>query len=363
MQLKLVAAPLVVCAGLGLGGAALAAPSVTMYGVADAGVGHSRYSFDQDGVHARYANTGFRSGQHHTSRWGLKGSEDLGGGLKAVFNLEGKIDLADGGGEDFRRRAFVGLAGHWGTLTLGRQKNVGDSFLKLTTVRSLGKAERAFGVHGPRISGLVKYMSPRLGGFRAGIGYARADGYRDWITSGVVHASGPLRLAAAYDRQRPTDKSGQPLGWSVHNWALAMGYDFGSVRLTAGYGQDRGGKLKKPGDVSSKTLGGFSPAGLGDYNSRGFRSRNYYLGATVPLGSSELGFSWSRSSSNLARVYANQNGGAKLASATQNIIAAQYLYHLSRRTRLYAWGAHAWGLAYLKGFKGRVFGVGLYHAF
>ena len=60
------------------------------------------------------------------SRWGLKGQEDLGGGLKAIFQLENGFDVGTGqlgqGGREFGRQAFVGVTGNsWGTVTLGRQ--------------------------------------------------------------------------------------------------------------------------------------------------------------------------------------------------------------------------------------------------
>ncbi|MFP3615972.1 porin, partial [Paraburkholderia sp. SIMBA_050] len=60
------------------------------------------------------------------SRWGLKGAEDLGGGLKAVFNLESGVNLQNGAFADsgrlFNRAAYVGLQSPYGTVTLGRQK-------------------------------------------------------------------------------------------------------------------------------------------------------------------------------------------------------------------------------------------------
>jgi hypothetical protein len=62
------------------------------------------------------------SGGKNTSRWGLRGTEDLGGGLKAVFNLEGGI-LMDTGAADgalFKRQAYVGLEGSFGRVVIGR---------------------------------------------------------------------------------------------------------------------------------------------------------------------------------------------------------------------------------------------------
>lgn len=65
------------------------------------------------------------SGNLQGDRWGLIGSEDVGGGLKAIFRLEGGFNVDNGmlgqGGAEFGRKAYVGLASPVGTVTLGRQ--------------------------------------------------------------------------------------------------------------------------------------------------------------------------------------------------------------------------------------------------
>ncbi len=98
-------------------GAAQAESNVQVYGLIDAGVENvSHAAANGNGV------TRVVSGGMNTSRWGFRGSEDLGGGLKAVFQLEGGI-LLDTGNMDtalFRRQANVGLEGSWGRVVLGR---------------------------------------------------------------------------------------------------------------------------------------------------------------------------------------------------------------------------------------------------
>ncbi|HEY1611589.1 MAG TPA: porin, partial [Paraburkholderia sp.] len=95
--------------------------SVTLYGVADVSM---RYL-----TNANANNDGklfMTNGAITNSRFGLKGTEDLGGGLKAIFDLESGINLQDGSFADtgrlFNRAAYVGLDSQYGTLTLGRQK-------------------------------------------------------------------------------------------------------------------------------------------------------------------------------------------------------------------------------------------------
>ncbi len=99
--------------------AAHAQSSVTLYGLIDAGL---TYTNNQGGSH----NFKETSGQVNGSRWGLRGAEDLGGGLKAIFTLENGFSIANGtlgqGGREFGRQAFVGLSSaQFGAVTLGRQ--------------------------------------------------------------------------------------------------------------------------------------------------------------------------------------------------------------------------------------------------
>ncbi len=99
--------------------AAHAQSSVTLYGLIDAGI---TYTNNQDG----HINFKMTSGSVNGSRWGLRGSEDLGGGLKAIFTLENGFNIANGklgqNGREFGRQAFVGLSSNqYGAVTLGRQ--------------------------------------------------------------------------------------------------------------------------------------------------------------------------------------------------------------------------------------------------
>lgn len=104
-------------AGLAAPGAAQAQSNVQIYGLIDAGVENVSHSAANGNSVTRVV-----SGGMNTSRWGLRGTEDLGGGLKAVFQLEGGIFL-DTGTQDgplFKRQAIVGLEGGFGRLVLGR---------------------------------------------------------------------------------------------------------------------------------------------------------------------------------------------------------------------------------------------------
>ncbi|CAB3792834.1 porin [Pararobbsia alpina] len=132
-QLKFVGA--LSCAGLALACQhASAQSSVTLYGVADVSV---RYLTN---TNAANDNRLFMTnGAITNSRFGMRGTEDLGGGYSAIFDLESGINLQDGTGASrlFNRNAYVGLSGPYGTVTLGRQKTplfdtLGDTYDPLT---------------------------------------------------------------------------------------------------------------------------------------------------------------------------------------------------------------------------------------
>jgi predicted porin len=112
------ASALALCAGIT--GTAQAQSNVTLYGLIDAGV-EQLNNVSTGGSVTRMPSLG----GSFASRWGMRGSEDLGGGLKTVFTLESGFGPDNGilqqGGRAFGRQAFVGLAGDWGAVTLGRQ--------------------------------------------------------------------------------------------------------------------------------------------------------------------------------------------------------------------------------------------------
>ena len=98
-------------------GVAHAQSSVTLYGIVDAGFAYNNNS----GGHKLYETS---AGNLQGDRWGLRGTEDLGGGLKALFVLENGFNAFSGklgqGGDEFGRQAYVGLSSQFGTVTLGQ---------------------------------------------------------------------------------------------------------------------------------------------------------------------------------------------------------------------------------------------------
>ena len=106
--------------------------SVTLYGILDAGI---TYVNNTGGSHV----VKFDDGVAYGNRFGLKGTEDLGGGLKAVFTLESGFHLGNGqlgfGGAEFGRQAYVGLQNDWGTLSFGNQLDITNGRIDLQHLR------------------------------------------------------------------------------------------------------------------------------------------------------------------------------------------------------------------------------------
>jgi predicted porin len=154
---------------LGAASVAHAQSSVTLYGILDTGVD---FASNVQGGHLYQMQSGVSAG----SRWGLKGAEDLGGGLSAIFKLESGFNSANGSlgsGLAFSRNAYVGLSSNTlGTLTLGRQW---DPVVDLIEPYSLNSQYGGWYFSHPNdmdnldngfaVSNAVKYTSPNIGGF------------------------------------------------------------------------------------------------------------------------------------------------------------------------------------------------------
>ena len=118
----------------GMVGSAHAGTSVTLYGIIDTGLGYTQFKNQSTDIKA--TRTGFYDGVQSGNRWGLRGSEDLGDGLRTVFALESGFTLQNGkaaqGDRLFGREATLGLAhDNWGSMVFGRQLNVASRFIGL----------------------------------------------------------------------------------------------------------------------------------------------------------------------------------------------------------------------------------------
>jgi predicted porin len=198
----------IVIGGLGLAAShANAQSSVTLYGIADGGF---TYTSNQGGK-ANYQAT---AGSEQGSRWGLLGSEDLGGGNHAIFRLENGFNLQTGtasaNGRIFGRQAWVGLSSdRWGQLTFGRQYNAAQDSLEPL---QMAVETSQYGTH-PfdtddlnntfRTDNSVKYVTPNFHGLTVNSMYGFSNNAGNFATNrswsvGASYAGGPLQFGAAY---------------------------------------------------------------------------------------------------------------------------------------------------------------------
>ena len=245
---------LIALAVLAASGVAMAQSSVTLYGVADLGLVKS------NGISAQMSGNGTMN--NGNSRLGVRGVEDLGGGLKASFNFEQGINAESGKTEanTFQRAAWLGLSGNFGSVRLGRSLTpsyYGMAAWELTGAANYSAAANQFGfvAAGSRNDSQFAYTTPSFGGFSATVGYIMKpdNGGNAKYDLNVIYANGPIAAALSYNKVK--DFKG--------NASLGGSYDFGVAKIAASW-QDgyKGGKgIAGEQKQSGFTIGGTVPIG------------------------------------------------------------------------------------------------------
>ena len=209
------------------------------------------------------------SGGMTTSWWGLKGTEDLGSGLKADFNLTAFFRGDTGtpgrfnGDPFFARDANVGLSGSFGRVGLGRDKApnflptiltnpFGDSFTISPLVLHANVGTGAWGKNNltsPADTGWsnqIIYSTPSFGGLKANVHYqfgeqtAQGDKSKKNVGLNVLYGAGPLSLVAFYERSQINNPVVLDVRPTKTNWMVGGTYDFKVVKLYGTYGQSKG---------------------------------------------------------------------------------------------------------------------------
>lgn len=303
MSKKLIAAA--IAAAIAPAAAMADASNVTIYGLIDYGFAHRG---GDDGAGSRAGRGGslneFQGGISAGNRIGFKGSEDLGNGLKAIFEIEwGFSDSQANGGSSngpvtFNRHTWVGLTGSWGTVLGGRLDGARYSFtgkydpFKNQTVAN---AASVFGRtsnlgQGDRADNAVLYLSPDFSGFKFLAAYTKS------LLNAEGHGTPALGLAPAAANSGNNIKQGDtPL------YAVAMMYDQGPISFTLDYEnlEVKGVDAHKADEFDIWVTGGsydFGMVKLSAYyeNTRGesggllgagnrIKGDGWLLGATVPV--------------------------------------------------------------------------------
>ena len=318
---------LIALAVLAASGAAMAQSSVTLYGVADAGVTYLNGASNWSGV---------TSGNNLTSRLGFRGTEDLGGGLRANFVLEGGFNLDNGDGASsyagakagegfqFKRRSTVGVEGSFGEVRLGRELTAAyNATARYDVFGSVGIGQSRLWADGDvvdasanatavttnqRISNAVTYVSPNFAGFKVGVNYAFGEtsagtSNSSYAGAGLMYDNGPLSLGLGLERLN--NGTNAVVNSDIDAWSLGGSYDFGVAKLLAGYRESTVDRVVGLGDAENKRNGA-------------------YVAVTAPVGPGLVRASYNR--------YENEFNGSK-QKADQ--LAVGYVYSLSKRTSVY----------------------------
>lgn len=281
--------------------------SVTMFGLLDLSVGRSEAP---GGAAASNVN----SGNMTTSFIGFKGSEDLGGGMSAVFSIESFLRGDTGAAGRFNgdtfwaRNSYVGIAHNkLGTVTLGRNttslfvntllfNSFGDSFGFSPAIRQTFTSGGEVQVSGDTgWSDSVKYASPSFGGlsFTAHGALSEANGGRNLGVSALYFA-GPLSAGFAW---QDVKKGTGPFNPDTRAWQLGAAYNLAPVKLYAQYGSSD----NKTADNTTTVLG---------------------LGADWTIGLGKVLVQWNKLSPDVGN--------------SQKALSLGYDYLLSKRTDVYA---------------------------
>jgi predicted porin len=306
---------LILLATLGaIAGAASAQSTVAVYGLADMGI-------DRQTGGVAGSITKLSSGIQSGSRIGFKGNEDLGGGLSALFVLEGGIGLDTGAslqsGLLFGRQAFVGLKSNLGAITLGRQytaiNNVVCSDIDPFQCSLAGHAFNMLsaggtptnGGNGSRTNNAIKYTSPATTGITGELTYgfgevAAHSSFARTIGGSIGYAAGPLSVKLAHNSVNNATAT-----QTAKVTVLGGKYNFGIAALNLGY------------VVNKNAFTGNSSVPMAD-------SREVIAGATVPVGVGTVIVSFIK---NFDRSGAGNDA---------NQAAIAYTYALSKRSNLYS---------------------------
>ena len=318
---------LIALAVLAASGAAMAQSSVTLFGVADIGVGYVKNSGGD-------SNYGLTNGGLATSRLGFRGVEDLGGGLKAGFWLEGGLTLDDGtsSGFNFKRRSTISLMGNFGEVRLGRDLTAGyktvlnyDLFGQVGMGSFLGTSNNLYGTaddaDGQRASNLIAYHSNDIAGFKGGLQYGFGEnsgsnkGNR-YLGAYLGFDNGPLSVTIAGDR----NNFGYTTASITPPVAASAGTDRTQLSLGASYDL---GMLKLSGLIQRVEFEDVGFAGKDKFD-------NWMLGASAPVGPGTI-----------KAQYASYNDKSFTNGDAQQL-SVGYQYDLSKRTAVYT------TVAYLK---------------
>jgi predicted porin len=280
------------------GGAAHAQSSVTIYGAVDASLSYTNKI--STGGKDTGGQMALDSGLMKGSRLGVKGVEDLGGGIKALFTIENgfNLDTGEAGqkGVLWGRQATIGLSGNFGTILAGRQKDVLDDVGSITSPGDFGGVvSRVHSLNldrtnGERVNNSIRYNTPNFSGFTGSVIYGFGEepgstGAGQSFGLGGTYANGPLNIGLGYFQSKMGGKSASDVNGAaacngavmamgkdkigdkagdtcLKTWTLAAAYQFGPARVYGSYSRVKLPLAKVPSEIADNPKHNYSFAAL-----------------------------------------------------------------------------------------------------
>lgn len=329
---------LIALAVMAISGAASAQSSVTLYGVVDTSIAYESGS----SAKGNSSWSGIQNNGNVNSRLGFKGTEDLGGGLKANFVLEAHLSPDTGATPlSFGRQSTVGLSGNFGEVRLGRELTA--AYNATSRYDMMGQA--GYGAShlwrdyflDSRVNNAVTYVSPNVGGLVVGLNYGfgedknfLSDKYSNsasrYMGAGVTYDNGPLSLGLALER---LNNGARTVGLRTDAWSLGGSYDLGVVKLAAAYRESKMNREDFPPQALRWEV----------------KQQGLMFGVSAPVGTAgEIRATWNH----YRDTYYSESEQDFRAKA--NALALGYVHNLSKRTALYG------TVAYIKNKKEMVDG-------
>lgn len=312
-----------------------ATSNVDIYGQFDVSVDRTSGIKTISNVNPLQKNSAWRASSN-ASRIGLKGTEDLGGGLAAIWQFEQGVNLDNGANSSAwgnSRNTFLGLKGGFGTVLAGTN----DTPYKMSTlvldpfVDTAGDYNAIVGsFHGYntsdlRLGNVVAYISPSFSGltFAAATSFMKETGLNNTkgspsVYSGMVnYANGPLYLSAAYEQAKHLG-SATTVDLDLRSWKLGAGYNFGDFTVNAIYDNIKG--------TVNNTAGSF----LGTSWAAGSNAKRaaYGLNGVYNMGAVALKAGYYRANKTKTNVGTANDTGANMYELGAD-------YNLSKRTKAY----------------------------
>jgi len=298
----------------------MAMADVTLYGKLDIGLENTRHSFSNG------SSLNTTRVDDYVSWFGFKGNEDLGNGLKAIWQIESAVWMDGSGANTFGTRdTFLGLASGWGTLRLGKLSNAqrfpmkpdDDIWFSSTPTRGGANEPNIFARTGYFVKNAVRYDTPKLAGFSGSLQWSAGENKtavsraNDGWNVGLNYRNGPWLVEYGHDAQ--ANPAGLASAQKATVDTLNLGYGAGGLKAIVSYQQAKGWDWIDRGFIGPKA----AAAGL---KTREFAATvSYDLGAFTPMLTYAHG--------------ANQQTSAgTIGDSGYNQWIAGVNYHLSKRT-------------------------------